>query len=44
MVVDEVSQAAEIVFEHVSSLSREERCEFLHNWFLDDTFPQIIAD
>ena len=41
---DDVSRASEIVAEHLNSLSREDRCEFIQNWFLDDTYPSIIHD
>lgn len=41
---DDVSRAVEIVFEHLNSLSREDKCIFLHESFLDDTYPEIIHD
>lgn len=37
--IDDISKSAEMICEHLNTISRQERVDFINHWFLDDTYP-----
>ena len=39
--MNKLNKAINVLYEHLNTLTREEKCAFLHLHFLDDSYPSI---